>query len=32
MDERVGGRSRQTEEVGTMELLTELLGSKFSIV
>lgn len=32
MDERVGGRSRQTEEVGTMELLTELLGPKFSIV
>lgn len=32
MDEGVGGSSRQTSEVGTMELLTELLGPKFSII
>lgn len=32
MDEWVGGSSRQTREVGTMELLAEILGLKFSII
>lgn len=31
MDEGDGGGNRQTREVGTMELLTELLGPKISI-